>query len=76
MEADVRHAEIIVSEFVEGHHKAVVTPGVDYEGAVDEYPELVGEYAHAYRRLVARANYISIDRPDIAFAVTGNCAGE
>ena len=54
MEADVRHAEIIVKELVEGHHKAVVTPGVDYEGAEDEHPDLVGEYAHAYRRLVAR----------------------
>ena len=26
-----------------------MTPGIDYEGAVDEYPELVGEYAHAFR---------------------------
>ena len=46
-----------------------MTPGLDYEGVVDEYPELSAEYAQAFRRLVARANYISIDRPGIAFAV-------
>ena len=33
----------------------------------------MGEYAHAYRKLVARANYVSMDRPDIAFAVKGLC---
>ena len=45
----------------------------DYKGAADEHPDLVGEYAHAYRRLVARANHISIDRPDIAFPIKKLC---
>ena len=52
----------------------MVTPGLDYEGAMDEYPELSAEYAQAFRRLVARANYISIDRPDIAFAIKELCS--
>ena len=51
----------------------MVTPGLDYEGAVDEYPELSAEDSQAFRRLVARANYISVDRPDIAFAVKELC---
>ena len=50
-----------------------MTPGVDYERAVDEYPELSAEYAHAFRRFVATANYISKDRPDIAVVVPYIC---
>ena len=65
MEADVRHAEIIAKELVHDQHRSVVTPGLDFEGAVDEYPELSAEHAQSYRKFVTRANYISIDRPDI-----------
>ena len=73
MEADVRHAEIIARELAPAHHKPVMSPGLDYEGPADEYPELAREHAQAFRKLVARANYISIDRPDIAFAVKELC---
>ena len=50
-----------------------MSPGLDYEGTVDELPEPSTEYAQTFRKPVARANYISIDRPDIAFAVKDLC---
>ncbi len=32
MEADVRHAEVIVNELGLAESRSVVTPGIDYEG--------------------------------------------
>ena len=57
--------------------KPVSTPGTKEEGhakagdqAQSHVDEKLSEHKHAvYRALVARANYISPDRPDIAFAV-------
>ena len=73
MEAGVSHAEIILNELVHDQRRSVVAPGIDYGEVVDEYPELSAEYAQAFRRWVARPNYIGIDRPDIAFAVKELC---
>ena len=73
MEADVRHAEIIAGELAPAHHKPVMSPCLEYEGSADQYPELPKEHAQAFRRLVATANYNSIDRFDIAFAVKELC---
>ena len=73
MEADVRHADITAGELAPEHHTPVMSPGLDFGGSADEYPELPKDRAQAFRRLVARANYIIIDRPDIAFAVKELC---
>ena len=72
-EADPRHAEIIIRELgLEKSSSVISTPGAkekieDFENHEDE--PLDGEWSTKFRRLIARANFLSIDRPDIQFAV-------
>ena len=69
-EADQRHAEIIIREMGLAEAGATVgTPGVKVK--VDEETDklLTDGRESKYRRLVARANYMAIDRQDIQFAV-------
>ena len=70
-EADPRHTEIIINQLKLTHAKAVTTPKTKEEGRTtnDCREELDGEQASQYRALIARCNYISPERPDIAFAV-------
>lgn len=70
-EADPRHAEIIKQQLVLEEAKAVTTPGTKEEGrtATDHEQPLDEEQATKYRALTARCNYLSPDRPDVAFAV-------
>ena len=70
-EADPRHAELMIQEMKLNESKDVVTPGIHDEGETsdDKDQTLEPEKETAYRALVARANYISPDRPDISFAV-------
>ena len=51
--------------------KTVTTPGTSTEGrTAEDCKELLPPYDESkYRALVARANYISPDRPDVSFAV-------
>ena len=47
----------------------VSTPGVkDTRVQLDEDKELLAEKTTPYRAVVARANYLSVDRPDVQFA--------
>jgi hypothetical protein len=74
-EADPRHAEILVKEFgADGH--AVRTPGIKGK-AVEDAPgqeELLDEAATKwFRSGAARANYLAMDRPDLAFATKELC---
>ena len=77
-EADPRHAEIVVEQLGLVGAKPVVTPGCREEAAEatrdDGEPEddsdnlLVGIEATMYRGIVARLNYLALDRPDIQYA--------
>ncbi len=68
MEADQRHAELIVRamKLKEGS-KSVLTPGVKVKG-VDQ-TELPKEEATTFQANVARGNYLTQDRTDIEYAV-------
>ena len=70
-EADPRHAEIIINQLKLTDAKVVATPGTKDEGRTtnDCREEREGEQASQFRALTARCNYISPERPDIAFAV-------
>ena len=71
LEADPRHAELIVEQLNFTAAKCVVTPGTDDQ---DEDDEQANEFldpteAKAFRGMAARCNYLSVDRPDILFPV-------
>ena len=76
-EADPRHVEIMLKQLNIQDCKFVATPGTKEEGQIKEGDKndnvvsdsLSSERTSAYRALVARANYLSPDRPDIAFSV-------
>ena len=70
-EADPRHAELIISQLKQGDAKAVATPGTKDEGTTTENCEdtLSDDLTFQYRAITARCNYISPDRPDLAFIV-------
>ena len=76
-EADPRHAEIILQQLNIEACKPVVTPGTREEGRAKDGDvdnmmvdrPLEDSRCTAYRGIVARANYLSPDRPDIAYAV-------
>ena len=72
IEADPRHAELIIQELGLTGTKGLSTPGVDDPENEDEN-ELGGDELSKYRSLAARANYLSMDRPDLQFAVKELC---
>ncbi len=68
-EADPRHAEILVCG-VAGTERALRAPGThskDFEGPSVE-AELTPAIASLFRSFAARANYLAMDRPDLAQA--------
>ena len=74
-EPDQRHAEIIIDSMGMQEAKGVSTPGEDerrFEEEENDKP-LGSEDATQYRKVAARANYLSADRPDIMFAVQEIC---
>ena len=70
-EADPRHAEIIVEQLRLIDAKPLTIPGTKEEGTTQENSseKLDSENASLYRALVARCNYLSPDRSDIAYIV-------
>ena len=73
-EADPRHAEIIVREMDFESCKEVATPGSEEEVVTAKSEEKLEQSRSAkYRSIVARANYLAHDRPEIQFA-TKECA--
>ena len=70
-EADPRHIEIIKQQLKLEEAKAVTTPGTKEEGrtAADHEEPLGDEQTTQYRAVTARCNYLSLDRPDVSFAV-------
>ena len=70
-EADPRHTEIIIEQFGLGDAKTVNIPGTQAEGRTQPGNEnkLNANESAKYKAIVARCNYLSLDRPDIAYTV-------
>lgn len=70
-EADPRHIEVIIEQLSSNDAKDVITPGTREEGRTqtDCEDKLDNDQSSKYRAIVARCNYLSPDRPDIAYSV-------
>ena len=82
LEADLRHAELIVEQLELQSCSLVVTPGIDVEVKCTaweddedepEEDELPAEECTRFRGIAARCNYLQPDRPDIQYAVKEVC---
>ena len=75
LEADPRHAELVVEQLGVKELRAAVTPGIDGQEEVDVEAdvEITGEDATRFRGVAARCNYLAFDRPDIQFATKEIC---
>ena len=73
--ADRRHACDIIEELGLENAKAVDTPVpvTQRDPTEDEVIELDGVDAAQYRRLAAKLNYLSMDRPDVRYAASLIC---
>ena len=68
-DADQRHAEIMVRDMgLNVTSKSHTTPGTNEKGKEVKDERLSPEMTSRYRAWVARANYLSQDRSDIAYA--------
>lgn len=73
-EADPRHAEILLAGLAGVGERAVTTAGVRSKHAEgEEGAELSAQDAGLFRSLAARANYLAMDRADIAYAAKELC---
>ena len=74
LEADPRHSELIVEELTVKSARSLSTPGISGSTEEEEQEkELEGEHVTKYRALTARCNYLSMDRPDLQYAVKEVC---
>ena len=76
LEADVRHAELIIEQLGLLDSKSCPTPGVDDktdEPEGEELEPLEGSEATNFRGIAARCNYLAVDRPEILFSVKECC---
>ena len=77
-EADPRHAEQLIRDLEQFGEKSVrstlSSPGLRRDAeSVEAATPLGAEAVEIYRDLSARANYLSLDRPDLAFAAKECC---
>eukprot|EP00973_Karenia_brevis_P012895 1749607-Karenia_brevis.AAC.1 len=72
-EADPRHAEIIVEHLELRSAKPVISPGSKELNDEKDDAALDKDKSSLYRAVVARANYLAQDRPDIQFATKEVC---
>ena len=80
LEADLRHAELIIEQLgladgnaVSATGTAALTPTAD-DDENDEGAELLSPiHATSYPAIAARCNYLQPDPPDIQFAVKETC---
>ena len=69
-EPDPPHAEILIREMGVASSASVVNPGIKLSSVPEEDdPLLSPTEATTFRRIVARANFLSQDRMDIQYAV-------
>ena len=73
LEADPRHAELIIEDLGLQNSKGVVTPGDENLCKSENDAQLEGWQVQKFRSLAARANYLSADRPDIQYRVKELC---
>ena len=75
LEADLRHAELVIESLGLENCKSVSTPGVESTAKdLDEEEEQVSaSESTRYRTIAARCNYLQPDRPDIQYAVKEVC---
>ena len=75
IEADPRHAELIVEQLGVTEARTVVSPGIDGAAEDDEEDDvdIVGLDLTRFRGVAARCNYLSFDRPDMQFATKEIC---
>ena len=75
IEADPRHAELVVEPLGLTDEKADNTPVISdsKEEDTEEDIELEGENVARYRGVAARCTYPAIDRPDCVFAIMDGC---
>ena len=71
LEADPRHAQLIVQQMGVDSGKGVETPGIKqtYDEAMLDNPELDRDEQRKFRSICMRAAYLSQDRSDIQFSV-------
>ena len=67
-QADPKRVLILGKEWNLMDSRGVGTPGTNEEKGEEEGELMDPERARVYRRAAARLNYLSLDRPDIAFA--------
>jgi hypothetical protein len=72
-EADPRHVEKMLESMDMRECNPCVSPGVKPTAEEDDEIELDGDGVWHYRSVVARANFLAQDRPDIRFAVKELC---
>ncbi len=73
LEADQRHAEIIIRELGLERGNSVRTPGENLAVKEGDNEELGVEEARAFRALAARANFLAQDRSDIQYSCKEIC---
>ena len=75
MEADPRHAELVIKQLEVGEMRPVTTPGFEGKDENDQESEQPLKKARAteYHGVAARLNYLSADRPDIQFSIKEAC---
>ena len=64
---------MIIEQLLEPEARILSTPGTGGDVEAGEDKELEGGDATRYRAIAARCNYLSIDRPDLQFAVKELC---
>ena len=73
-EADPRHAEALIRDMGVASENTVVTPGVKQsQEELENDDELTDQEVALFRSGAAKANYLSLDRPDIAYAAKECC---
>ena len=75
IQADPRHAELVVEQLGLKDDKGIGTPGLsgaDKDDNEQDVP-LTGADITSYRGVIARCNYLGSDRPDCSFAIKEGC---
>ena len=73
LEADQRHADIVVNMMGLAEGKGLTTPGVKMEEAAGDDEVLEGHEATRFRAIAARINFLSLDRPELLYSAKEVC---
>ena len=73
LEGDQRHGELVLEQLDINEMKGCMTPGVDVQDTDANERELSGVEAKQFRAIAARCLYMSLDRPEMQYAVKEAC---